>query len=371
MVRGMKRRLFGTVERLPSKRYRAYYKHEGRRVYAQGTFATKADASAWLANTETDLGRGSWVDPQRGQETFQQYAGTWMKRTDLADSTRGKYEGLLRLHILPTFGKVELCRLAGAASMVRTWYYELDRRYPDGSTANDAYRCLRAIVNTAVADSRMSKSPCTVKGAGTTEAAERPVAALAELDAAVAAIATRYKAGYAIAAWCQLRRGEILGLRRMDIDVKRDQLQVRLNWVMPPGATRPVLKEPKSEAGKRPVAIPSHIMPLVEAHLERYVGPEPTAWLYGTKNGQPMLPRNFYRAWEKARKAVGRPDLTLHDLRHTGLTWSAATGAPIRELMRRGGHSSPRAAVRYQRAAEESNRALADALSKMAAAASS
>ena len=200
-----------------------------------------------------------------------------MKRTDLADSTRGKYEGLLRLHILPTFGKVELRRLAGAATMVRTWYYELDRRYPDGSTANDAYRCLRAIVNTAVADSRMSKSPCTVKGAGTTEAAERPVAALAELDAAVAAIATRYKAGYAIAAWCQLRRGEILGLRRMDIDVKREQLRVRLNWVMPPGATRPVLKEPKSEAGKRPVAIPSHIMALVEAHLDRYVGPAPTA----------------------------------------------------------------------------------------------
>ena len=74
-----------------------------------------------------------------------------------------------------------------------------------------------------------------------------------------------------------------------------------------------MLKEPKCEAGKRPVAIPSHIMPLVEAHLERYVGPEPTAWLYGTKNGQPMLPRNFYRAWQKARQAAGRPDLTLHD----------------------------------------------------------
>jgi hypothetical protein len=50
-----------------------------------------------------------------------------MKRTDLADSTRGKYEGLVRLHILATFGKVELRRLAGAASMVRTWYYALDR----------------------------------------------------------------------------------------------------------------------------------------------------------------------------------------------------------------------------------------------------
>ena len=31
-------------------------------------------------------------------------------------------------------------------------------------------------------------------------------------------------------------------------------------------------------------------MPVIEVHLERYVGPEPTAWLYGTKNGEPMLP---------------------------------------------------------------------------------
>jgi hypothetical protein len=155
--------VFGTVERLPSKRYRAYYKHDGRRIYAHGTFDTKADASGWPANTETDLGRGTWVDPRRGQEPFHHYAGTWMIRSDLAGSTRGEYDGLLRLHVLPTFGQVKLGRLAGAAGMVRTWYYELDRRYPDGSTANDAYRCLRAIVNTAVADSRMSKSPCTVR----------------------------------------------------------------------------------------------------------------------------------------------------------------------------------------------------------------
>jgi hypothetical protein len=64
----MKRRLFGTIKRLPSRRYRACYKPDGRRVHAQETFATKVEASAWLANTETDLRRGIRVE--RGQETF-------------------------------------------------------------------------------------------------------------------------------------------------------------------------------------------------------------------------------------------------------------------------------------------------------------
>jgi hypothetical protein len=35
----MKHRLLGTVERLPSKRYRAYPKPEGRPLYAQTTLA--------------------------------------------------------------------------------------------------------------------------------------------------------------------------------------------------------------------------------------------------------------------------------------------------------------------------------------------
>jgi hypothetical protein len=52
----MERRLFGTIERQPSKRYRAYYKHEGGCIDAQVTFATKVDASAWLANTGTAPG---------------------------------------------------------------------------------------------------------------------------------------------------------------------------------------------------------------------------------------------------------------------------------------------------------------------------
>ncbi|MDA8356539.1 MAG: tyrosine-type recombinase/integrase, partial [Actinomycetota bacterium] len=69
---------------------------------------------------------------------------------------------------------------------------------------------------------------------------------------------------------------------------------------------------------------------------------------------------------DTARRAVGRPDLHLHDLRHSGLTWSAATGASVAELMRRAGHKSPAAAMRYQHATEDRDRALAGALAELA-----
>ena len=51
--------------------------------------------------------------------------------------------------------------------------------------------------------------------------------------------------------------------------------------------------------------------------------------------------------------------------RHSGLTWSASIGASVVEKTRRGGHAIPAAALRYQHATMERDRALAAALAAM------
>jgi integrase len=63
--------------------------------------------------------------------------------------------------------------------------------------------------------------------------------------------------------------------------------------------------------------------------------------------------------------ACGLPTVRFHDLRHFSLTMAAATGASTKELMRRGGHASPAAALRYQHATEDRDKAIAEALSGM------
>jgi integrase len=81
-----------------------------------------------------------------------------------------------------------------------------------------------------------------------------------------------------------------------------------------------------------------------------------------------MQPSTLYKVWYPAREAAGRPDLRFHDLRHTGATLAAATGATLAELMARLGHSTPAAAMRYQHAAADRDQAIAEALSGFAAA---
>lgn len=79
-----------------------------------------------------------------------------------------------------------------------------------------------------------------------------------------------------------------------------------------------------------------------------------------------MQPSTLYRHFYKARAAAERPDLPWHDLRHTGATLAAQTGATLAELMTRLGHSTHQAALRYQHAAHGRDRVIADALSKLA-----
>jgi integrase len=126
-----------------------------------------------------------------------------------------------------------------------------------------------------------------------------------------------------------------------------------------------VLGPPKTEAGVRTLSLPPQFKQSLIHHLDNFVGPEKTAWLFPGEADRPISPRTLDRVWKLAREAIGRTDLRLHDVRHSGLTWAAIAGASTAELMHRGGHSSPQAALRYQHATMDRDRGLAAALGEL------
>ncbi len=72
-----------------------------------------------------------------------------------------------------------------------------------------------------------------------------------------------------------------------------------------------------------------------------------------------------YQAFVRARKKVG-VDISFHDLRHTGQSLAASTGASLVDLKKRLGHSSTAAAQRYMHAVEGRDAQIAKALSQLA-----
>jgi integrase len=75
------------------------------------------------------------------------------------------------------------------------------------------------------------------------------------------------------------------------------------------------------------------------------------------------LRRTKFRArWAEACAAANITGLHFHDLRGSGATWAATSGATVRELMARLGHSTPSMALRYQHATLERDQAIAERL---------
>lgn len=324
------------------------------------TFATKGDATAWLASVQTDQSRGQFVDPRRGRIAITAFSKQFLAERALTRRTRETYEGLLYGHILPVLGDIEIGQLTPSA--VRGWHARLARRHP--STAAKAYRLLRTMMNTAVADELIIRNPCRVEGAGQERAPERPIATLQELETMVSAMPLRFQSLLLLATWCQLRKGELCALRRRDVDPMRSTVVVARNLQQLSNGEI-IIKEPKTAAGRRTIVMPSHVFPVLIEHLDRFTEPDPDALVFTGERGGPLRPHVLQKHWARARLAAGRPDLHLHDLRHTGNSWAAATGASTRELMSRMGHASPDAALRYQHATEERDRVIAEALANM------
>lgn len=385
------RRAFGRIRRQSNGSYQAAYIGPDTALHrAPNTFLRKGDAEGWLRDERRLIESDAWTSPkQRARlkhgagDTLSAFAPAWLTKhrrsngDPLKDRTVEHYRKLLDTRILPQLGDLPMHTID--EDTLSDWRDAL----PDTPVMNaHAYALLRSILKDATKKDARIKSP-SIPGAAkakTTHKAEP--ATLAELSVIVENMAPRYRLAILLMSWCALRFGEVTELRRQDVDLRRGVIRVRRAVVLVGGERR--VTTPKSEAGVRDVAMPPHLLPVVKAHLSDHAEKGPSGLLFpaehgghvsqSTLNGKPSRRRiikgrivnESATAFCRAREAAGRPDLRLHDLRHTGAVLAAQTGATLAELMARLGHSTPAAAMRYQHAARDRDKAIAAALSAMA-----
>lgn len=356
------RRRFGKVRKLPSGKYQAsFIAPNGKRQNAPQTFRTKTDADRWLVAVEADISRGAWLDEKLGRQRFEDYALAYLRETpDVGPRWAETCRRNMRLHMADLLDRP---LVAITPPVVRAWHARALAGSGGRTSIAQSYRFLRAVMNQAKRDNAISANPCTIKGAGSDRAKERMIATPAEVAELVDSITPRYRAAVLLAAWCGLRRGEIIGLARADLDLSADQVWVRRTRVELLETRQAFDKDPKTDAGKRPVSIPPHLRPYLVEHLENWAG---ETWLFVGRDGQRMRGNAIYQAFVRARNRVG-VEVTFHDLRHTGQALAASTGATLADLKKRLGHASTAAAVRYMHAVDGRDREVAAELSKLAA----
>lgn len=356
------RRRFGYVRRLPSRRWHAsFIGPNGHRQNAPHTFATKGDADRWLSRAELDIARGEWAEDEIARTKFGDYARQWLEdNTRIGPRWRETCQRNLRLHLAAIDG-VPLKKLT--LSAVRRWHADAQRGSGGKTSIAQSYRFMRAVLNTAVVDGVIAKNPCQIPGAATPRARRRKVATPAQIQALVGEIREPYRAAVLLAAWGGLRRGEILALSPEDVDLDAVAVSVHRTQTEMLSTRDRFDAPPKSDAGYRTVALPPHVVPVLKEHLQTHAGANR---LFISRSGGPMHGDTLYQAYARVRGRVGLDELSFHDLRHTGQTLAAATGATLADLMKRLGHSSSAAALRYLHTVNGRDEAIAEALSVLA-----
>jgi len=166
-----------------------------------------------------------------------------------------------------------------------------------------------------------------------------------------------------------MRLGEVLGLTWGAVDFGHGLVSV-VRTLKADGT----LKEPKTEAGRRVVAVDAVTM----AHLKAWKALQAEALdtlCIDVGEASPVLcsatggflgTANFERWWRSFRTGAGFPDLRYHELRHTQATQLLAQGVDVKTVQARLGHSDASLTLNwYAHAVPENDRAAADRLGEL------
>ncbi len=204
-------------------------------------------------------------------------------------------------------------------------------------------RTLDAALSEAVAYGLIARNPVSAAVTPRYQSSEIQPYTLDEMATLLAAArGTRNAVRWTLALALGLRRGEALGLKWEDIDLDSGTLAVRRQLQRVPwehGCQDPAAcsssaacpqrfggglrtSEPKSDAGRRTIAMPESLTAELRAHRRTQASQRLAAplwadqdWVLTNQIGQPVDPRNDVRAFKTLCQKAGVPERRLHDLR--------------------------------------------------------
>jgi integrase len=310
------------------------------RERSRAGFETRAAADRYSTEMQARLNRGELDDPRARRTTLAAWWDAYLERhtAHLRPGTLATYKGAMRCHVLPHLGGRRLASLR--RSDLDSWAAKLRAEGRSSDVIHQAYRVLRRALQVAEDSELIVKNPARGLKLKITDSdpRDRRVLSAVELAAVAAVIEPRYRALVLTMGWCGLRIGEAAALRLEHLDLLHREIEVVEAVRIVNG--RPVLGRTKT-AQTRVVTIPAPLVPELERHLEHF--PPRRGLVFGGERGGYLNHHNLRaRQWLPALRDAGISELwpRLHDLRHTAASLARASGADMKEIMERLGHSS-------------------------------
>jgi integrase len=337
----------GSLARRGTRSWRLKYdlasngKRETRYVPLRGT---RKQAEAAAAKILAAVASGQAVDPST--ETVGAFIERWLRdwaEINVSNATYTRYAGLLRGNVAPVVGALGIQKLQ--AVHLQQVYSTMARAGLSDRSRLHAHRVTHRMLTHATKWGVVIRNVAAIVDAPKVKAREVEILTPAQVQQVLEAL--RGKPLYLIALvllTTGLRRGEALALRWQEVDLEAGTVQVVRAFEQTSRAGL-VVKEPKSQHGRRAVTLPASTVAELRAHrkaqqeLRLFLGIGGKAELvFDHPDGSPLSPDVVTHQWMAAMKAAGLK-AKLHSLRHTHASTLLASGLDVLTIARRLGHA--------------------------------
>jgi integrase len=323
-----------------------------RRRRGVGGFKTKREAKAAEAEALRRIRDGVYVEPSR--LTVGAYlTEMWLPSmaSQVRATTLGGYRHNVRAYLVPRLGDISLQRLTTAR--VGAFYGELvtsgglGGRPLSPKTVRYVHTTLRRALRDAVADGLVVRNVAAQARPPRARGVEMHTWTAEQVGTCLASVREdRLYPAWLLLATLGMRRGELLGLRWVDVDLTSGRIAIRHTLVMVDG--KPATAEPKTAKGRRSLTLALEVLETLRAHRAHQAA-ERLSWgtsytdsglVITTEDGRPFHPETLSGLFVRQAKRAGLPPIRLHDLRHSVASILLARGVHPKVVSEMLGHAT-------------------------------
>lgn len=312
-------------------------------VYAK----TRSEVAKKINNLVNSINNGTFIDKKRNP-TVEEWLTFWLnsyKKNSVKQKTYDQYEGVIRVHLIPAFGKHRLLELK--ESQLQVFYNQL---FVDGLSARTIHiinMVLSAALKKAVKSRLLLFNVCDAIELPKQVQKERRVLTPDEQECLLKEL-RRDEQGimYIFALFTGLRRGEVLALKWSDVDLDNGTISVtktlsRVKTYVDSGdKTKLIVSEPKTETSKRLVPIVNTLIPMLKRQQKLTQKNNDLDLVFPSEAGGYIDPGNYNRKFYKIVRRAGLPKANPHSLRHSFATRALEAGVDLKTTQELLGHSS-------------------------------
>lgn len=324
------------------------YDVDGKQIQRTVTAKTQKHLEQKMMQIADEVRTGTYNKaPSMTVDTFIE---TWLDNfcLDLKETTRRNYRQTAKKHIMPALGAVDLNKLR--AEQIQNLYLKLLSGQPPLSpkTIKNIHGLLHRALNKAVQLRYIDYNPvngCTIPKVRKPEI--KPMEKEEILRFLQEIKGDELEIFFFVALFTGMRRGELMGLTWDDVSFERQQVRVHKQLTQFAGDLQYQFTTPKNGKERIIQAAPLVFdrLKMLKEQQEAVREKNSHAWnntnlVFTNERGENLSIRKIEKHFKKCVKNIGRPDVRLHDLRHSYAILSILAGDDIKILQENLGHYS-------------------------------